>query len=156
MSATQFVLVTDWHFQSPLPRVWELIERTEAWPAWWRAVKAVEKLKDGDAEGVGRVVRLSWATALPYSITFDVETLRVEPQHLIEGRAFGELDGMGLWTFNSEQKGGTHVRYEWRVEVTKPWMRRFAPLLRRAFEWNHHKVMCWGLEGARKALGESG
>lgn len=153
MSATQFVLVSDWHFEEPLERVWALIERTEKWPLWWRAVKAVETVREGAADGVGRVIRITWATALPYTITFDVETVRVEPHREIEGRAFGELDGTGTWTFNREEKGGCHVRYCWRVEVTRPWMRRLAPVLRRAFAWNHDKVMRWGLTGARARLG---
>jgi uncharacterized protein YndB with AHSA1/START domain len=154
MPTTHFALITDWHFTAPIERVWALIEDTKAWPSWWRAVKRVELLRAGDADGVGAVHRLTWATALPYTLTFDVETIRVERLSEIEGRAFGELDGTGLWTLHTEPEG-THVRYVWRVEVTKPWMRRLAPLLRPIFEWNHNKVMCWGLEGARKRLAEA-
>jgi len=151
MATTHFSLVTDWHFEAPIERVWALIEATEAWPQWWRAVKKVERLREGDAEGVGAVHRITWTTALPYTLTFDVETIRVDRLDEIEGRAFGELDGCGVWTFHAEPEG-THVRYLWRVDVTKPWMRLLSPLLRPVFEWNHHKVMNWGLEGARKWL----
>jgi hypothetical protein len=38
------------------------------------------------------------------------------------------------------------------VEVTKPWMRALAPLLRPVFTWNHGKVMGWGYEGLRREL----
>ena len=153
MAATQFVLVSDWHFDAPLPRVWELIERSQDWPGWWPAVERVELLREGDAEGLGRIIRIHWKTALPYRIEFEVETVRVEKHREVEGRARGELDGTGIWTFNSEEDAGTHVRYLWRVEVTRRWMRLFAPLLRPVFAWNHNKVMAWGLAGARKRLG---
>ena len=113
MAMTHFSLVSDWHFVEPIDRVWALIEKTEDWPLWWRAVKCVEVIREGDADGLGAVHRITWATALPYTLTFD-------------------------------------------VEVTGPWIRRFAPLLARVFTWNHHKVMAWGLEGARKRLAESG
>lgn len=152
MAVTEFVLITDWRFDRPLDEVWTLIEATEAWPEWWRAVKTVDLLEQGGEDDVGAVRRLTWGTALPYTITFDVRTILVEPRARIEGRAFGELDGIGIWTLH-EEDGATLVRYDWRVEVTKPWMRLFAPLLRPIFGWNHNKVMGWGYEGARKRLG---
>ena len=151
MTTTQFVLVTDWHFDAPIERVWALIEDVDGWPSWWRAVRKVEMLKAGDADGVGTVRRLTWATALPYTLAFDVVLVRVEPGRLSEGRAFGDLDGTGIWTL-WEENGGTHVRYDWRVDVTKGWMRLLAPLLRPVFAWNHNVVMRWGEEGARRLL----
>jgi len=153
MTTTQFVLVTDWHFDAPIERVWALIENVEDWPSWWRAVRKVEMLTAGDADGIGTVRRLSWATALPYTIAFDVKLVRIEPGRLSEGRASGDLDGTGIWTLR-EEAGGTHVRYDWRVDVAKPWMRLFAPLLRPVFAWNHNVVMRWGEEGARRLLAE--
>jgi len=95
---------------------------------------------------------MHWKTALPYSLSFDVETVRLEKHRAIEGRAFGELDGTGLWTFE-ETSQGTTARYLWRVEVTKQWMRLMAPALAPVFAWNHHKVMGWGEADARKRLG---
>lgn len=153
MEPTHFSLVTEWRLDAPVERVWALIEATEAWPGWWRAVKGAWIVRVGAKDGVGAVHRLAWSTALPYALTFDVETVRVEPLRELEGRAFGELDGTGIWTFTPEGDA-TRVRYLWRVEVTKPWMRLLAPLLRPVFKWNHNKVMAWGLEGARRQLAE--
>ncbi len=155
MGATHFSLVSDWRLDAPIERVWELIETTEEWPGWWRAVKGAWIVRVGREDGVGSVHRINWSTALPYTLMFDVETVRVERLRELEGRAFGELDGTGIWTFTPEGDT-THVRYLWRVEVTKPWMRLLAPLLRPVFTWNHNKVMRWGLEGARRRLAEGG
>ncbi len=116
MSVTQFELVSHWRIAAPLQRVWPEIVEVDAWPSWWRAVRKVVRLSDGDANGIGALRRLTWATALPYSITFDVLSTRIEPMHLIEGRASGELSGVGLWTLTSDG-GGTAVRYDWRVDL---------------------------------------
>ena len=76
---------------------------------------------------------------------------RVEPMTLIEGRAEGELAGLGRWTLQADG-ARTAVRYEWIVEVTKPWQRRLAPLLRPVFTWNHSVVMGWGYAGLAEKL----
>lgn len=152
MSTRQFNLVTEWDVKAPLESVWAELTRPEDWPQWWRAVKRVELLRTGDAAGIGAQRRMTWGTALPYSLAFDMVATRVEPMTLIEGRASGELTGLGRWTLRPEAKG-TYVRYDWQVELTKPWMRALAPLLRPAFTWNHRVVMGWGYEGLCRRLG---
>lgn len=95
---------------------------------------------------------MTWATALPYTITFDMEATRIEHMQLIEGRAVGELDGVGLWTLAPED-GVTRVRYDWRVDLGKPWQRALAPVLRPVFTWNHEVVMAWGEADIKRRLG---
>jgi uncharacterized protein YndB with AHSA1/START domain len=151
MASQQFDLVTNWHFDAPIDRVWAELNAPDDWPSWWRAVERVEVLAEGDADGLGAVRRLTWRTALPYRLTFDMTATRIQPMTILEGRASGELDGVGLWTL-SPTASGTDVRYDWRIEVTKPWMRAFAPVLKPAFRWNHNVVMRWGHEGLRERL----
>src|SRR5690348_13639065 len=97
MPATAFHLITDWSFAAPREAVWRALMAPEEWPSWWRAVAAVERLAAGDANGVGAVRRMTWRTALPYTLTFDMRMTRIEPMALIEGRAEGELTGLGRW-----------------------------------------------------------
>jgi uncharacterized protein YndB with AHSA1/START domain len=151
MSATSFHLLTGWSFDAPRETVWRALIAPEEWPSWWRAVAAVERLAEGDANGVGAVRRMTWRTALPYTLTFDMRTTRVEPMALIEGRAEGELTGIGRWRLSGD---GAHTgaQYEWIVDVTKPWQRLFAPLLRPVFTWNHNIVMAWGEAGLARKL----
>lgn len=151
-SAGQFELVTEWTLEAPLDAVWEAIATPDDWPSWWKAVKRVEPLAPGDASGIGAARRFVWATALPYQLTFDMTVTAVEPKRLLEGRASGELDGVGRWTFRGEGTT-THVRYDWIVAVTKPWMTWLAPVLRPLFAWNHAVVMGWGYDGLRRRLG---
>ena len=152
MASQQFNLVSEWRLAAPVNRVWAELMRPDDWPQWWRAVKRVETLAEGDARGVGAIRRLTWGSALPYELTFEMRATRVEPMTVIEGRASGELDGTGRWTLTPDGNG-TLVRYDWQIEVTKPWMRTLAPLLRPAFAWNHNVVMGWGYDGLRRRLG---
>jgi hypothetical protein len=110
-------------------------------------VKQVTLLNEGDEHGVGAVRRMRWSTALPYELVFDMETTKVEPPLFIEGRALGELDGIGRWTLQGEGSA-CRVRYDWIVTVTKPWMVRLSFILRPVCRWNHGVVMPRPLEEA--------
>jgi uncharacterized protein YndB with AHSA1/START domain len=151
MKATQFDLVAQWRFDAPRERIWAILETPEEWPSWWRAIEKVDVLTPGDADGVGAVRRLTWKTALPYSLSFDMRVTKIEPMSRIEAEASGELDGTGIWTLQDDG-GGTSVRYDWQVRVTKPWMRAMAPLLKPVFAWNHGVVMEWGRQGMLQRL----
>ena len=152
MAAYDFVTV--WRFEAPLEPVWDLIYRVEDWPAWWRGVLRVEKLRDGAADRAGSLHRYTWKSRLPYLLTFEMETTRVEPLRSMEGRAVGELQGVGRWGFTHDA-GLTTVRYDWSVETTKRWMNLVAPLARPLFAWNHDVVMNRGAGGLAKQLGVS-
>jgi hypothetical protein len=152
MDVRRFELVTHWRLDAELVRVWERLCDSDSWPSWWPSVAKVELLRPGrDPDGVGAIRRLHWKTALPYDLVFDVEMIAIEPMRRIEGRAFGELDGVGIWTLHREA-GATIIRYDWQVDVTKPWMRRLAPILRPVFAWNHKVVMRRGEAGLAKRL----
>ncbi|CAN7683575.1 SRPBCC family protein [Ensifer adhaerens] len=151
MSSTNFHLVTEWTIASQLEDVWRELSTPERWPEWWPSVKQVMLLNEGDEHGVGAVRRMRWSTALPYELVFDMETTKVEPPLFIEGRALGELDGIGRWTLQGEGSA-CRVRYDWIVTVTKPWMVRLSFILRPVFRWNHGVVMERGRRGLSKRL----
>ena len=114
-------------------------------------MRAVELLEDGDASGAGAYRRMTWRSALPYELTFNMRTTLIEPQRRIEGVADGELSGLGIWTL-AAQGAHTQVRYDWRVDATKAWMRVLAPVARPLFAWNHGVVMEWGRAGLTRRL----
>lgn len=148
----QYSFVTHWRIEAPIDAVWDAIYESEKWPEWWLYVQRVQKLQAGDENGVGAVHRISWKTALPYTIVFDSRTTRVERPRLLEIVAFGELDGTGRWALETEG-AVTHVRYDWNVSTKKAWMNALAPLLRPAFEWNHDKLMTRGGQDLARYLG---
>jgi len=150
--AEDYEFITVWRFDAPLENVWARIEDSETWSDWWKGVLKVEKLKDGDARGVGAIHRSTWRSALPYKLVFSSETVRVEELKLIEIRAFGELDGRGLWTLTAEDADTTRVQYDWTVRTTKSWMNFLAPVAKPFFRWNHNVIMNWGGTGLAKKL----
>ena len=150
---SKYEFMTIWTINAPLGRVWDAIEDADAWPDWWKGVVSVVELHLGDDNGVGSIRRTVWKSALPYRLEFDSEILRVERLKLIEARAFGELDGRGLWQFEAIGDDETRVQYDWRVKTTKPWMNLLAPVARRFFRWNHDTIMRWGEQGLKQRLG---
>ncbi len=147
-----YSFVTLWRFRSPLEPVWDCIYRSEEWPAWWRGVESVERVEDGDERGVGALQLYTWKSKLPYRLAFHMRLTRVEHLSVIEGEAVGELTGTGRWQLTHDA-GVTHVRYDWNVRTTKPWMNLLAPVARPVFKWNHDVVMGWGADGLARKLG---
>lgn len=149
---SDYAFVTNWDFDAPLDHVWNLIEAAEKWPEWWKGVLSVTEISPGDENGIGSIRRTAWKSALPYKLEFDTELLRIERHRLIEVRAFGELDGLGLWQFEALNENRTYVRYDWTVKTTKAWMKILAPVAKPFFRWNHDTIMRWGEEGLRRRL----
>ncbi len=148
----RYSFTTHWQAHAPIGRVWEAISRPMDWPNWWKGVVAVEEVEAGDESGVGALHRYTWKSALPYRLVFDMRVTKVEKPARLEGWASGELEGAGVWTFESDGDW-TDVQYRWDIETTRRWMNALAPLLRPAFEWNHDWVMRSGGRGLAALLG---
>ncbi len=149
MAGYQFL--TTWLIDAPVDRVWEILNDSAHYPAWWKGVRSVELLAPGDEAGVGQLSRFKWRSVLPYTLSFDMRVTRVEAPHLIEGEATGELEGRGVWRLYDGS--GTAVVYDWRVRTTQRWMNLLGPLARPAFAWNHDLVMRQGGFGLATRLG---
>lgn len=147
-----YEFVTIWRLEAPIELVWNEIYRSELWPTWWKGVEGVVELRKGDENSVGSVRRYTWKSKLPYRLSFEMETVRVERPTLLEGIATGELEGRGLWRLSTEGKV-TVARYDWKVQTTKSWMNVLAPIARPVFSWNHDVVMNWGARGLARRLG---
>lgn len=146
-----YSFTTRWQIRAPLRAVWDAVYHSERWFLWWKGVESVVELKPGDEKGIGGIRRFIWKSWLPYRLTFEMETTRVEEPALLEAAARGELEGRGLWQFYPE---GPHtlVRYDWNVRTTKSWMNLLAPIARPVFRWNHDAVMRWGEIGLKRLL----
>jgi uncharacterized protein YndB with AHSA1/START domain len=148
----RYDFLTTWAFDAPVERVFDALHATTAYPSWWNGVEEVERLEEGDADGVGSLDRYVWKSKLPYRLEFRSRTTRVERPHLMEGEAFGELAGEGRWRL-WEGPAGTCVTYEWNVGTTRAWMNALAPVARPVFAWNHDYVMRNGAHGLARLLG---
>jgi uncharacterized protein YndB with AHSA1/START domain len=148
-----YEFVTIWRFDAPIEQVWDAIKDSENWSEWWKGVLRVEQIKDGDENGIGSIHRSTWKSALPYKLEFKTELIKLEHLKTIEAKAFGELEGVGLWTFTAISHNETLVRYDWKVRTTKRWMNIFSPIAKPFFKLNHDVIMNWGGEGLAKKLG---
>jgi uncharacterized protein YndB with AHSA1/START domain len=148
----QYAFITVWRFRASIDAVWEALSRPEEWPSWWRGVESVDLVDPGGADGLGSVRRFTWKSRLPYRLVLEMQNTQVERPHRLEGRATGELEGVGRWDLRQEGEWTT-VQYEWRVRTTKAWMNLLAPLAKPFFVWNHDVIMAWGGEGLAQRLG---
>lgn len=147
----EYKFTSEWNIGSPLELVWDAIKDSEHWPEWWPGVLSVTELEKGDEDGLGAKHRSTWKSRLPYRLEFDSEVIGIQRHNHIEVRATGELDGRGLWTFETDGLA-TRARYDWEVITQKAWMNLLAPLARPLFQWNHDVIMGWGEEGLRRRL----
>ncbi|MGH9166653.1 MAG: SRPBCC family protein [Acidimicrobiia bacterium] len=143
--------LTEWEIEAPIERVWEALTNIPSWPRWWTYVAEVEELRPGDRLGVGSVQRFHFNTSLPYHLRFSARITRVEPPTCLEGRATGELEGLGRCELETRD-GITSVRITWEVRPTKWWMVAVSPVARPYFAWAHELVMARGARGLARYL----
>ena len=133
-------------------QVWKVLEDPTTWPDWWRWLRRVEVLGPGPGDAVRARCRFEFRTALPYTLAFVSETVRIAPPSLWESRVTGELAGTGLWEL-AERDAASVVRWTWIVATTKRWMNVLAPVARPAFSWNHRMLMHDLATGLARRLG---
>lgn len=151
-AATNYRFQTVWWTPAAIERVWETLAHYAAWTTWWRGIRKVEVLRQGDESGVGTVLRQGWRSRLPYTLVFDLEMIRLESRRVLEGRASGDLEGICRWTF-APVNGGTEIRFDVDVRPGRWWMNLPIPFAPRIIRANFETIMHWGREGLGRELG---
>lgn len=144
--------LTLWWTPAITDRVWEAIADYAKWPTWWRGIRSVEVLRRGDESGVGTVLRQSWRSAIPYTLVFDLEMLRIVEAKLLDGRASGDLEGTCRWNLGCVD-GGTELRFTVDVRTCRWWMNIPNPLAPSIIRASFLTIMRWGREGLARTLG---
>lgn len=143
---SRFHFITHWSVQAPISDVYSIIQDSSRLKEWWPSVYLdVKTIKSGDAQGVGKIVELFTKGYLPYTLRWTFEVTEVIPNEKLSLRAFGDLNGKGVWTFISKQ-GQTNVVYDWDISFDKPYLSKLTWLLRPIFKFNHEWAMRKGLE----------
>lgn len=137
----RYHFVTEFSVTADRERVWEALSDPTSWPSWWRWLKRVDVLDEGGPDRLGARYTYAFGTALPYTLSFELEVVAVDRPSTLVGNASGELQGSGHWRLTDAEGGGTDVTYTWLVETTKRWMNILAPVGRPAFSWNHDVLM---------------
>src|SRR5215210_629887 len=144
--AAAYVFVDEWDVDAPAEPVFDALADTRTYPEWWRPVYIA-----AEAAGlpeVGLVSRQHFKGRLPYRLHTKSEIVALDRPHRIEAKVDGDLSGLGVWTLTQREAGGTHVRFDWRVNADRPLLRYLTPILRPAFRWNHN----WAIARAREGL----
>ena len=148
----RYSLVSEWFVASSSDEVWNVLADYKRWPTWWRGVRAVELLSDGDAAGVGAVLRQRWRSLLPYTLVFDLRMDAVEQSRRLEGTVTGDLVGSCRWTL-APDGAGTRLTFAMAVQPGRWWMNLPVPFAGVVFRRNFDAVMRWGREGLGRTLG---
>jgi hypothetical protein len=148
---SQYSFITKWQIKAPLEKVWDAIDKGEDWPSWWKGAEQAEVLDNGNLDGTGKMIRYTWKSFLPFTLSFDFKITSREMYKKISGEATGDLKGTGIWTFE-EINGITYVQYKWDVVSTKKIVNLVSPVLKWFFNYNHNLLMHWGGKGLAKKL----
>ncbi|MGW0612419.1 SRPBCC family protein [Streptomyces sp. NPDC002788] len=134
-----------WPLPAPPATVYEVLERPEDYPDWWRQVREVNRL-----DGVSGVIRIR--SVLPYDMTFTARETRRDPAAgVLESALSGDIEGWARWTVTPDGAGSL-ARYDQVVSVAKPLLRRFAVPGRPVFRANHALMMRSGRRGLLRHL----
>ncbi|MET8247957.1 SRPBCC family protein [Streptomyces sp. NPDC005202] len=145
MDWTHYRFRSLWSLPAPPATVYEVLERVEDYPRWWRQVREVVRVDESTA-----VVRIR--SLLPYDMTFTAREVRRDPAAgVLEVAMSGDVDGWARWTVTA-QETGTLARYDQVVDVRKPLLRRFAVPGRPVFRLNHWLMMRAGRRGLAGCL----
>jgi hypothetical protein len=92
------------------------------------------------------VSRQHFKGRLPYTLRITSTVTRLERPTEVEADVEGDLSGHGHWTL-TESRGRVHVRFDWRVNADRAFIRLLTPMLRPLFRWNHDWAIARAMEG---------
>ena len=148
-----FVLTSRWRMDIDAAPLWALLTDIPSWPRWWPQVKRVRVLQRAAGDPVGNLTQIDWSSAPLNDLRLQLLTTAAERPRLLEGRASGDLRGLGAWILEPTPDGGVELTCRCEVELDRSWMRSLAPLLRPVLEGKLFAVVRAGAQGMAQALG---
>jgi len=148
----QYHFITRWRVRGTVDEIMDVLADATDLPRWWPSVYLeVQRLKPGDANGIGEEISLYTKGWLPYTLRWDFRVAEVERGQRILIEARGDFVGHGEWTF-AQDDAWVDVVYEWSIQAEKPLLKLLTPLLRPIFSANHRWAMAKGLESLELEL----
>jgi uncharacterized protein YndB with AHSA1/START domain/quercetin dioxygenase-like cupin family protein len=145
LASPEYLFVDEWDVGAPREAVFDALADARSYPEWWRPVY-IDVEADGEP-ALGKESRQHFKGRLPYHLHTRSRIVRLEPPHVVESEVDGDLRGHGRWTLTDTPRGGTHVRFDWRVHADRALLRVLTPVLRPAFRWNHAWAIARAVEG---------
>ena len=152
MSVNQYHFVTEWRVAATCKEVYDIIADAESLPRWWPSVYLdVKQTSIGDEQSIGKRVYLYTKGWLPYTLQWHFVVTENVSAETIAIRAFGDFEGRGIWIFIPD---GNYCKiiFDWKLEATKPLLRRMSWFLKPVFSMNHKWAMKKGLESLQLEL----
>jgi hypothetical protein len=146
------IVQSRWKVAGSVEEVYDIISDAAGLRRWWPEVYLrVDVLSPGDAQGVGKRVRLVTKGWLPYTLRWEFKTVEARRPSTLVLSAQGDLEGTGKWTFVQD---GTwvDVGFLWQVCVKKSLLRCFSWLLKPLFTANHRWAMARGEKSLKLEL----
>ena len=138
MAAHDYHFREHWTIPAYTPaQVYRVLANASLLPQWWSGVYLeATPLAAYTAPVVGAKVQARARGYLPYTLTFELEALTLEPGRCVRARARGDFEGVWHATLIPTPEG-TRVELDWHVRVHMRLIRWLSPLLRPLFAWNH-------------------
>ncbi len=152
MASNDYHFITEWHVESILQEIAEILGNGPDLARWWPSVYLnVKELETGDATGVGKVIDLYTKGWLPYTLRWQFRVIASNAPYGFTLEAWGDFVGRGIWTF--EQEGNTvKITYDWKIRADKPLLRYLSFVMKPIFSMNHHWAMQKGEESLKLEL----
>jgi len=148
VATNDYHFITTWRVRSTIKEVSEIIGNPRELARWWPSVYLdVKVLKEGDENGLGRVVSLYTKGWLPYTLRWDFRVTEVRPNGFTLV-AWGDFDGRGIWIFDQDGEW-VDVTYDWKIKAEKPLLRYFSFVMKPIFSANHRWAMANGEESLK-------
>jgi hypothetical protein len=150
--SSYYEFVTVWRVAGTIAEVKDVLTDGPALPRWWPSVylRVVPRTR-GDADHVGAETDLLTTGWLPYTLRWTLTLTEKVTDAGFALAADGDLCGTGRWSFVQDGPE-VEITYDWRVQATKPVLRRLSWLLRPLFSANHRWAMERGEESLRLEL----
>ncbi len=144
--SNEYRFVTRWVVEGTCEEVSLVLGNPLDLPRWWSMVYLeVVELRQPNANGIGRRVRVLTKGRLPYTLRWEFEVIEARYPYGFTIAANGDFEGTGAWTF--AQTGGlVDITFDWRIRAEKPLLRWLSFVFKPLFEANHRWAMARGEE----------
>ena len=152
MADNAYHFIDRWRVEGDVKEVADILEDALALPRWWGSVYfEVKEIEPGGEGGVGKLISLRAGGWLPYTLRINFRTIESRYPHGFTMDATGDLEGKGIWTFESDGSF-VNVTYDWTIKANKPIIEKLSFLLKPIFRSNHTWTMNRGEESLKLEL----
>ena len=142
--SNEYAFTTHWRVQSTCQEISDILGNGPDLVRWWPSVYLdVQEVEPGDANGLGKVIKLHTKGWLPYTLRWQFRVTENRAPYGFSLEAWGDFVGIGVWTF-VQDGSWVNITYDWRVRADKPLLRTFSFVMKPIFAANHHWAMRQG------------